>query len=187
VTSKHHVAIGILSPDPRSGTGVAPVRHPTARQSKTPPRIEVTPMGMSVTVKSCDGLDRRTAQEIARFLRARQVTLAGLIRRGLGERQGHSGEDSDEAALACRTLDDEVQAALVDRASRELLQVNAALDLLEEQRYGLCRECGGFIGLPRLRSLPFAQRCRPCQGQLERRQTVELRRSLAAVAVADPE
>ena len=152
-----------------------------------PPCLEVMPMSVSVTMKSHDALDRRTAQEIARFLRARQVTLAGLIRRGLGERQGHGGEDSDEVALACRTLDDEVQAALVDRASRELLQVNAALDLLEEQRYGLCRECGGFIGLPRLKSLPFAQRCRPCQGQMERRQTLESRRSLVAVAAADPE
>jgi RNA polymerase-binding transcription factor DksA len=142
---------------------------------------------MSTTVRSRDALDRRTAQEIARFLRARQVTLAGLIRRGLGERQEHGGEDSDEVAMASRTLDDEVQAALVERASRELVQVNAALDLLEEQRYGLCRECGGFIGLARLRSLPFAQRCRPCQGQMEQRQTLEPRRFLTAVTVADPE
>ena len=142
---------------------------------------------MSTTLKSRDALDRRTAQEIARFLRARQVSLAGLIRRGLGERQEHAGEDHEDVALASRTLDDEVQAALVDRASRELLQVNAALDLLEEQRYGLCRECGGFIGLPRLRSLPFALRCRPCQGQMEQRQTLESRRSLAAVAAADSE
>jgi RNA polymerase-binding transcription factor DksA len=182
---KHHVETGILSIGPRSGTGVAALRHPTARRSTTPSRVGVTPMTM--TVKSRDNLDRRTAQEIARFLRARQVTLAGLIRRGLGERQGPSGEDSDEVALASRTLDDEVQAALVDRASRELHQVNAALDLLEEQRYGLCRECGGFIGLPRLRSLPFAQRCRPCQGQMERRQAVEPRRSLAAVGAAEVE
>jgi DnaK suppressor protein len=142
---------------------------------------------MSATVQSRDALDRRTAQEIARFLRARQVTLAGLIRRGLGEREGHTGEDSDQVALASRTLDDEVQAALVDRASRELIQVNAALDLLQERRYGVCRECGGFIGLPRLRSLPFALRCRPCQAQMEQLQTVESRRSLAAVTTAEPE
>jgi DnaK suppressor protein len=150
-----------------------------------PSRLEVTPM--TATVKSRDALDRRTAQEIARFLRDRQVTLAGLIRRGLGEREGHTGEDSDQVALASRTLDDEVQAALVDRASRELIQVNAALDLLQERRYGLCRECGGFIGVPRLRSLPFALRCRPCQSQMEQLQTVEPRRSLAAVSTAEPE
>ena len=142
---------------------------------------------MSTTVKSRDALDRRTAQEIAGFLRARQVTLAGLIRRGLTEREGQTGEDSDQVAQASRTLDHEVQATLVDRASRELVQVNAALDLLQERRYGLCRECGSFIGLPRLRSLPFALRCRPCQAQQEQMQSIEPRRSLAAVTAADSE
>lgn len=136
---------------------------------------------MSTTVKSRDTLDRRTAQEIGRFLRARQLALAGLIRRGLGERQGHAGEDSDQVASASRTLDDEVQAALVDRASQELIQVNGALELLRDGRYGLCRDCGSFIGIARLRSLPFAQRCRPCQERLEQTQTAEPRRSLAAV------
>jgi hypothetical protein len=70
---------------------------------------------MSTTItKSRDSLDRRTAQEMGRFLRARQVTLAGLIRRGLSERQDHTGEDSDQVASASRTLDDEVQAAFLD-------------------------------------------------------------------------
>ncbi len=137
---------------------------------------------MSTTTKSHDALDRRTAQEIGRFLRTRQLVLAGMIRRGLGERQGHAGEDSDQVASASRTLDDELQAALVDRASRELIQVNAALELLRDRRYGLCRDCGSFIGLARLRILPFAQRCRPCQERMEQTQTAEPRRSLAAVA-----
>src|SRR5262245_62900838 len=106
------------------GTAVA-LSHPTARRSTMPSRLEVMPM--SATVKSRDALDRRTAQEIGRFLRVRQLALARLIRRGLGEREPHAGEDSDQVASASRTLDDEVQAALVDRASRELIQVNAAL------------------------------------------------------------
>jgi RNA polymerase-binding transcription factor DksA len=141
---------------------------------------------MSTTVKSRDALDRRTAQEIGRFLRVRQLALSRLIRRGVGEREPQAGEDSDQVASASRTLDDEVQAALIDRASRELIQVNAALDLLKDRRYGLCRDCGEFIGLARLRTLPFAQRCRPCQERLERAQTAEVRRSLAAVAAAEP-
>jgi RNA polymerase-binding transcription factor DksA len=149
-----------------------------------PPRREVM---MRTTTKRRDPVDRRTAQEMGRFLQARQESLAGLIRRGLGERQSHAGEDSDQVASAKRTLDDEVQAALVDRASRELIQVNAALELLRGRRYGLCRECGEFIGLARLRTLPFAQRCRPCQEGMERSQAAEARRPAAAVAVAELE
>ena len=141
---------------------------------------------MSTTTKSRDALDRRTALEIERFLSARQVVLTRQIRRGF-EREEYAGEDSDQVASASRTLDAEVHATLVDRASRELVQVDAALELLRERRYGLCRDCGGFIGLARLRSLPFAQRCRPCQERMEQAQAAEPRRSLAAVVAADLE
>jgi RNA polymerase-binding transcription factor DksA len=155
-----------------------------------PSHIEET--AMITPVKSRNALDRRTVQEIERFLHSRQLTLSSLIRRGIGERQElqeHAGDDSDQVASASRTLDDEVRAALVDRASRELVQVDAALELLRERRYGLCRDCGDFIGLARLQSLPFAQRCRPCQERMERveqrLQTIEPRRSLVAVAAAE--
>jgi DnaK suppressor protein len=132
-------------------------------------------------------LDRQTAREIERFLHARRLTLASLIRRGLGERQEPPAEEGDEEATASRTLQDEVQAALVDRASRELVQVDAALELLRERRYGHCHDCGQFIGLARLRSLPFAQRCRPCQERAEQAQAAEPRRSLAVLAAAEPD
>jgi len=142
---------------------------------------------MITTLKSRETLDPRTAREIQRFLRMRQLALSRVIRRGLGEREGHAADDSDQVAAASRTLDAEVQAALVDRASRELAEVQAALELLHQRRYGLCRDCGGFIGLARLRSLPFAQRCRPCQERVERMQMAEARRSPAAMAAAEPE
>ena len=142
---------------------------------------------MITAMKSREALDHRTVRELQRFLRMRQLALTRLIRRGFEERQGHAGEDSDQVAAASRTLDDEVQAALVDRASRELAEVQAALDLLRQRRYGLCRDCGDFIGLARLRSLPFAQRCRPCQERAERMQMAEMRRSPVAMAVAEPD
>ena len=137
---------------------------------------------MGTTTKSRGVLDRRSAEEIERFLHARQGALASLIRRGLGERQTPATDEGDEEATASRTLEAEVQATLVDRASRELTQIDAALGLLRDRRYGLCRDCEAFIGLPRLRSLPFAQRCRPCQERAEQVRAVEPRRSLATLA-----
>ena len=53
-------------------------------------------------------------------------------------------------------------------------------------RISLARR-GDFIGLPRLRTLPFAQRCRPCQEGMERTQAVESRRAPAATVTAEPE
>jgi DnaK suppressor protein len=142
---------------------------------------------MSTTTKVREPLDRQTTREIERFLQARRLTLSNLIRRGLGERQEPPAEEGDAEATASRTLEAEVQAALVDRASRELVEVDAALELLRERRYGYCRECADFIGLARLRSLPFAQRCRPCQERAERAQMVESRRSIPALATAEPD
>ena len=137
---------------------------------------------MSTTMKSRDTLDRRTAQEIGRFLRARQLTLAGLIRRGLGERQGHAGEDSDQVASASRTLDDEVQAALVDRASRELIQVNAALELLRDAPLrALPRLRGASSASPGCGACPSPSDAVPARNGMEQTQTAEPRRSLAAV------
>jgi DnaK suppressor protein len=140
---------------------------------------------MGMTTKGGEVLDRRTAREIERFLQARRLDLSGLIRRGLEERQDLPAEEGDAEATASRTLDSEVQATLVDRASRELVQIDAALELLRQRRYGHCRDCGDFIGLARLRSLPFAQRCRPCQERAERAQVLESRRSLGALVTAD--
>jgi DnaK suppressor protein len=142
---------------------------------------------MSTTTKGRELLNRGTALEIERFLQARRLALSNVIRRGLEERQEAPAEEGDAEATASRTLESEVRATLVDRASRELAQVDAALDLLREERYGYCRDCAEFIGLARLRSLPFAQRCRPCQERAERAQVAESRRSLAALVTADPD
>jgi RNA polymerase-binding transcription factor DksA len=141
---------------------------------------------MKTTMKAGNLLDRGTVREIERFLRARRLDLAQLIRRGLGDREEKAGDDGDVEAAASRTLQDAVRAARVDRASHELGQVDAALELLRERRYGLCRECAAFIGVARLRSLPFAQRCRPCQERAERVQALEARRSLVLAVPAEP-
>jgi DnaK suppressor protein len=57
----------------------------------------------------------------------------------------------------------------MDRRTQQATQIQDALARLADGRYGFCQECDEFIGVPRLRALPFAQRCRDCQGQAERR------------------
>jgi DnaK suppressor protein len=70
---------------------------------------------------------------------------------------------------AAETLHTEIQVALMDRRTQQAMQIQDALARLADGRYGFCQECDDFIGVPRLRALPFAQRCRDCQGQAERR------------------
>ncbi len=119
-------------------------------------------------MRSQERLDPRTTKEIGRFLEDMRAELTRSVRNILSQR-GRKDPDrvADSAAVATEALHEEIQLALVDRHSRHLAQIETALDQLDRREYGVCGECGEFIGLTRLRALPFAQRCRPCQSRAE--------------------
>ena len=54
-----------------------------------------------------------------------------------------------------------------DQASLMLKQVNAALERIELNEYGLCIECAEPIGIARLRAQPHTPNCLDCQSALE--------------------
>ncbi|RJP21059.1 MAG: TraR/DksA family transcriptional regulator [Deltaproteobacteria bacterium] len=62
----------------------------------------------------------------------------------------------------------ELDMILTDREKRKLLQIDDALDRIEENTYGQCEECGVKIPRPRLKVLPFAKYCVECQEKTER-------------------
>lgn len=47
---------------------------------------------------------------------------------------------------------------------RELAEIDAALARIREGRYGTCLNCGGPMGLQRLRAIPEARYCVACSG-----------------------
>ncbi len=47
----------------------------------------------------------------------------------------------------------------------ELEEIEAALQRIEQGRYGSCQACGGPVGLQRLRAIPEARFCLGCSGQ----------------------
>jgi DnaK suppressor protein len=53
---------------------------------------------------------------------------------------------------------------LSDIVRRELAEIDAALARIQEGRYGACLNCGGPLGLQRLRALPEARYCVACSG-----------------------
>ncbi len=54
--------------------------------------------------------------------------------------------------------------APTDTAWRELAETQAALDRIEQGRYGRCESCGGAIGRQRLLALPAIRYCIDCTG-----------------------
>jgi DnaK suppressor protein len=115
-------------------------------------------------------LDRRIITEMERFLHEELSRIQGSLRAVVTEsRTTETTSLTDMSVHAAETLHTEIQVALMDRRTQQAMQIQDALARLADGRYGFCQECDDFIGVPRLRALPFAQRCRDCQGQAERR------------------
>ena len=73
----------------------------------------------------------------------------------------------DDAESSELDIQDEIGFALIELKMEMLKQIDAALQRLEEGRYGDCFECGTEIAQARLRALPFAVRCRDCEQSRE--------------------
>lgn len=59
--------------------------------------------------------------------------------------------------------DRELAIESMNRRWETLHLVDAALGRIDEGTYGECSDCGEAISPPRLKALPWAQRCRDCQ------------------------
>jgi DnaK suppressor protein len=115
-------------------------------------------------------LDPRTVRELEEFLRGELTRLQGTLRAVVEEnRTAENPTMTDMAAHATETLHTELRVALMGRRTQQVVQIQDALERLAVGQYGLCQDCEEFVGIARLRALPFAQRCRDCQGQAERR------------------
>ena len=133
-------------------------------------------------MKPKDRLDRRSLKEIERFLKDKHTKLKESLRRLLtGCYPDKAHRSAASAAKAIETLRDEIQVAVVDSRSRQLAQIETALERLSRRDYGICDDCAEFIGLARLRALPFAERCTPCQSHTELQESRMARRLSVAM------
>lgn len=73
--------------------------------------------------------------------------------------------DMEEESVADLLVD--LNLAIIDRHIRELQAIDAALLRIAKNEYGICIDCGGEIGYPRLKANPAAARCHDCQERYE--------------------
>ena len=109
----------------------------------------------------------REAQLLA-FLTERREKLVAQIRRALAERQEESQvRDAPGSHGWGAAPEGSLNLAVVQQQERLLAQIDAAIRRHKAGTYGVCLGCGEPIPLPRLRALPFAQRCAQCQEEWE--------------------
>ena len=76
-----------------------------------------------------------------------------------------TGGDVVDAALDA--AQDEISSKMAEVESRELVQIEGAIERIRQGTYGKCDICSGKIPLARLNALPYALTCIECQRATE--------------------
>ena len=112
---------------------------------------------------------------------ARKDALIRLHKRLLGKRDALRGRIRQEMENAVSSRLDvgdvgdaandgertEIDSQLASLESRELRQIERALGMMKEGRYGKCEACDKAIHIERLNALPFTPLCIKCQREME--------------------
>jgi RNA polymerase-binding transcription factor len=119
------------------------------------------------------------------FLKETQRRLIGrrdALRRALAGDMSmlntqHEQSSGDEIDAAIATEQAELRSQMASFESRELAQIESALDKIRGGRYGRCETCDRAIAPMRLKALPYATECIDCARRDERRGAVSARSS----------
>src|SRR5512142_1140389 len=101
-------------------------------------------------------------------LRVREDRVRDIGRRSKTTTEGTMPDIGDILDSVSEERTRELDMILTDREKKKLLQIDDAIDRIEEGTYGLCEECGVKIPKGRLKVMLFAKYCVECQEKLER-------------------
>lgn len=93
-------------------------------------------------------------------LEARLADLRGRLAGIEAELDSHHSADWEE--LATEREGDEVLEGMGVSGQQEIRRIEAALQRLAEDEYGICVRCGAEISEERLDALPYTPFCRNC-------------------------
>ncbi len=83
----------------------------------------------------------------------------------------HMADISDDAA---RSYDRKLQGDLEEQEWNKLKQVEAALEKIKQDEYGICEQCEVEIPEARLEIMPYAEFCIQCLSEIEKNDAVSL-------------
>lgn len=101
------------------------------------------------------------------------IAKRDMLRRSMVEElhaaEVHDEGVGDECDAALDGAQTEINSQLAAFESRELTQIEQAIQQIRDGHYGLCEGCGERISLARLKALPFTTTCIGCQRREEGR------------------
>jgi DnaK suppressor protein len=122
-------------------------------------------------------------KETEKRLKSRRDALKRALAGYMSMRRSlHEADVGDQIDAAIATEQAEVRSQLASFESRELAQIENALDRIRHGRYGRCEQCDKPIAPMRLRALPYATECIVCARRDERRDSPISRTSVNRIA-----
>ena len=118
-------------------------------------------------------MDRKTLNSLAQELRSRRKALLKEVADTEADLQ--LLVESRESELEERAQDERISqllSRLDNRGKRELEEIDAARERIDEGRYGICTSCGKPIAVARLKALPATPLCLSCARKAEGRPPV---------------
>jgi DnaK suppressor protein len=105
----------------------------------------------------------------ALLLELRSVLTGDIQGLEHGVRAMESTGDSSEspAEQATDNSDQEVSLGRLESRTRELREIDEALERIRDKTFGICEECAKPVPEARLEAIPYARLCAACQRKAE--------------------
>lgn len=100
------------------------------------------------------------------LLKKRAELLAST--RSQPEALAASIQTPDAVEFAIKAAEQDLTAATAELRARMLKEIESALQRVANGTYGECEACGEEISASRLKAIPWARFCLPCQEQLSK-------------------
>jgi RNA polymerase-binding transcription factor DksA len=113
--------------------------------------------------------NRQRLLELAARLKADEQGVAGdALRQVSGDVSGNlSNVPLHLADLGTDTFEQEMSASLMTNSRQLQTEVAAALERIEQGKFGQCEQCGRDIGEGRLQAVPYTRYCVECAQNAE--------------------
>jgi len=114
-------------------------------------------------------MDKRKTKTYYDKLESRREGLVGQVQEAEAySRERDSEATQDPADMAANAYTKELLVSMSANDRQLLESIDAALDRIEEGKYGKCINCGQPIQEKRLEAVPWARHCLRCQDLNER-------------------
>ena len=144
-----------------------PAAKPVPKASTPLPRTTKPTQQPKAAKQKVVKTEPRTPDDIIRDQLVERLQITARHLRTDANDMKEGTQQGDVADVAFGATEVELAARFAERGSKQMTQINYALQQLSRGRYGICENCECKINTDRLEALPYVTMCLKCQKLVE--------------------